>query len=94
MKGFFKIAALLIILPKNKSDFIDWTSDCDSSILNPKDILTSTHVLMSMDFLKAGIILCNNANDVVIGVVLMQDKQLLAYKSRKLNFCGTELSCS
>ena len=48
-------------------------------------MLTQTPVLTIIDPLKGNIILCIDASDLAIGVVLMQDKKIVAYESRKLN---------
>ena len=44
-----------------------------------------------MDPLKRNIIVCTDASDLVIGAVLMQDKKIIAYEFRKLNFA--DLNC-
>ena len=38
-----------------------------------------------MDPLKRGLFLCTNASDMAIGVVLMQEGKVIAYKFKKLN---------
>ena len=39
-----------------------------------------------MNFLKWNIILCTDASNLAIDAVLIQDKQIVAYESRKLNY--------
>jgi hypothetical protein len=85
VKGFSKIAAPMTNLLKGKSNVIDWTPECESSFQNLKYVLTQTPVLTIMDPLKGDIILCTDASDLAIGAVLMQDKKIIAYESRKLN---------
>jgi hypothetical protein len=38
-----------------------------------------------MDALKGGLILCTNANDMVIGVILMQEGMVIVYRYKNLN---------
>ena len=64
---------------------IDWTPECNLSFQTLKSVLTQTPVLTIMDPLKGNIILCNDASDLAICAVLMQDKKVVAYESRKLN---------
>ena len=85
VKGFSKIAAPMTNLLKGKSNMIDWTPECDESFQTLKSLLTQTLVLTIMEFLKGNIILCTDASDLAIGAVLMQDKKIIAYESRKLN---------
>ena len=85
VKGFSKIVAPMTNLLKGKSNVIDWTPECDSSFQTLKSMLIQTHVLTIMDPLKGNIVLCTDASDLAIGAVLMQDKKIIAYESRKLN---------
>ena len=85
VKGFSKIAAPMTNLLKGKNNVIDWTFECNLSFQTLKSVLTQTPVLTIMDPLKGNIILCTDASDLAIGAVLMQDKKVVAYESRKLN---------
>ena len=85
VKGFSKIAAPMTDLLKGKNNIINWTPECESSFQTLKSLLTQTPVLTIMDPLKGNIILCTDASDLAIGAVLMQDKKIIAYESRKLN---------
>ena len=38
-----------------------------------------------MNLWKNNVVLCTNASDLAIGAILMQDRQMVAYESRKLN---------
>jgi hypothetical protein len=53
--------------------------DCHASLEALKKALTITPVLRIMDFLKDGLVLCTNANDMAVGVVLMQEDKVIAY---------------
>lgn len=86
VKGFFKIAILFIALLKGTFDSVNWTFDCDSSFLNFCNALTSIYVLTIMDPLKTFFALCNDARDLAIGVVLMEEKHVFPYECRKINF--------
>ena len=72
-------------LLKGKNYVIDWTPDCNLSFQTLKLVLTQTPVLTIINPLKGNIILCIDASDLAIGAVLMQDKKVVAYESRKLN---------
>jgi hypothetical protein len=72
-------------LLKGKNNIINWIPECESSFQTLKSLLTQTHVLIIIDPLKGNIILCTDASDLAIGAVLMQDKKIIAYESRKLN---------
>lgn len=56
---------------KDKFDLIDWRPECDLSFRTLRSILTQIHVLTIIDHLKGNIVLCTNASDLAIGVVLM-----------------------
>ena len=85
VRGFSKLAAPMTALLKGKVDSIDWTPECELSFRTLKSVLTQTPVLTIMDPLKGNIVLCTDASDLAIGAVLMQDKRVIAYESRKLN---------
>ena len=86
VKEFSKIVVSITNLLKEKNDVIDWTLECELSFQNLKFVLTETSVFTIMDPLKQNIILCIDTNDLAIGVILMRDKKVIAYKSRKVNY--------
>ena len=83
VKGFSKITAPMTNLLKGKNNVIDWTPECDSSFQTLKLMLIQTLVLTIMEPLKGNIVLCTDASDLAIGAILMQDKKIIAYESRK-----------
>ena len=86
MKEFSKITTPMSNLLKGKNNIINWTHKCDLSFQTWKPVLTQTPILTIMDPLKINIILCIDVSDLVISAVIMQDKKIIAYESRKLNF--------
>jgi hypothetical protein len=85
VKGFSKVATPMIALLRGKLESITWTKECELSFLALKIALTQAPVLTIIDLMKGNIVLCTDANDLAIGVVLMQDKRVIAYESRKLS---------
>jgi hypothetical protein len=85
VEGFSKIAAPMTALLRGKSESITWTNECELSFLALKTALTQASVLTIIDPLKGNIVLCIDASDLAIGTVLMQDKRVIAYESRKLS---------
>jgi hypothetical protein len=91
VEGFSKVAAPNTDLLRGKLDFITWTNECELCFLALKTTLTQAPVLTIIDPMKGNIVLCTDASDLAIGAVLMQDKQVIAYESRKLS--SAELNC-
>jgi hypothetical protein len=85
VKGFSKIVAPMTALLRGKSESIIWTNECELSFLALKTALTQVPVLTIIDPMKGNIVLCTDASDLAIGAVLMQDKRVIAYESRKLS---------
>jgi hypothetical protein len=55
----------------SSSQDIIWSSQCEENFEALKKALTSIHVLKVIDLKVNGIVLCINAIDLAIGVVLM-----------------------
>jgi hypothetical protein len=53
---------------------------------NLKNAITFIPILKVINPKIGGIILCTNANDLAIGAMLMQKRQIIAYESKKLIF--------
>jgi hypothetical protein len=53
---------------------------------NLKNAITSIPLLKVINPKIGGIILCTNASDLAIGVMLMQRRQIIAYEFKKLIF--------
>ena len=85
VRDFLNIAAPMTDLLKGKSERITWTRDYHESFEALKKVLKEAPVLRIMDPLKGGLVLCTDANDMAISVVLMQKGRVIAYKFRKLN---------
>lgn len=73
-------------LLKGKSNSINWTHECNSSFSTLKIALTKAPILNIIDTSKGNVVLCTNASEWAIGVVLMQNKHVIAYESCKLNY--------
>lgn len=74
VRNFAKIAAPIMDLLKDKFERITWTCNCHENFEALKIALKKARVLRFIDPLKCGIVLCTNANDMAIDVVLMQKK--------------------
>lgn len=72
-------------LLKGKSDSIVWNRECDLNFSTLKLSLTHAPILTIIDPLKGNIVLCTDASDLAIGVVLMQYRKVVVFESRKLN---------
>ncbi len=88
VKNFAQIIRLLIDLlkGKNNSQSIQRNINCEQSLQNLKNAITSVPILRVINPKIGGIVLCtNDASDLAIGVLLMQKGQIIIYESRKLN---------
>ena len=84
VRDFVKIAALMTDLLKGKSKRIIWTHDCHESFEALKKALTEAPILRIMDSLKGALVLCTDASDMAIGIVLMQEGKVIVYESKNL----------
>jgi hypothetical protein len=82
VKGFSKIANMITELQKKNNKFV-WTEKCAEAFQRLKDLLKKKLILkvpdMDIDFL-----VCTDTSKEVLGGVLMQDRRVIAYISRKL----------
>jgi hypothetical protein len=86
MKNFSQIAKPLINLLKgeNNSQGIQWDPICEQSFQDLKNALNSDLVFGVINPKMGGLVLCIDVSDLAIGVMLMQEGKIIAYKSRKL----------
>ena len=76
VRDFAKIAALITDLLKGKFERITWTSHYHANIEVLKKAMIEALVLMIMNPLKGGLVLCTNSNDMAIGAILMQKSRV------------------
>jgi hypothetical protein len=82
IKGFSKIAIPITSLQKKGVKF-EWTSKCEESFQQLKDILTSVPILKIAD-LDEDFVVCTDACKEGLGGVLTQNEHVVCYESRKL----------
>ena len=82
IEGFSKFAHAITSLQK-KGMKLEWTSRCEESFQQLKNLLTSALVLRIAD-LEKDFVVCTNACGQGLGGVLMQDNHVICYESRKL----------
>ena len=82
IEGFSKVAHPVTSLQKKGIKF-EWTSRCEESFQQLKNLLTSAPNLNIADLGKY-VVVCTNACNQGIGGVIMQDNQMVCYESRKL----------
>ena len=82
VKNFASIATHLTNLTKKEIPF-EWTKKCEESFQKLKTLLTATPILALPVKGKDFIVYCD-APHSGLGVVLMQDKNVIAYASRQL----------
>ena len=85
IRNFAKIVAPITDLLKDKFERITWTRDCYESFEALKKTLTKAPVLRIMDPLKDMLVLCTDASDMAVYVVLMQEGRVIPYESIKLS---------
>ena len=82
VEGFLKIANPIIEMQKKKNKFV-WTEKCAEAFRRLKELLMTLPILkvpnMDVDFL-----VCTDASKEGLGRVLMQDRRVISYISRKL----------
>jgi hypothetical protein len=82
IKGFSKIARPMTKLLRKNITFI-WDEKCEKSFEELKDKLTTTPVLAVPELGKDYTVYCD-ASKHGLGCVLMQERKVIAYGSRKL----------
>ncbi|WMV42338.1 hypothetical protein MTR67_035723, partial [Solanum verrucosum] len=88
VKNFASIATQLTRLTKKEVPF-EWIDKCEKSFQKLKILLTTTPILALPMEGKYFIIYCD-ASHSGLGVVLMQDKKVIAYASRQLKHVFTQ----
>eukprot|EP00253_Pinus_taeda_P035628 PITA_35628 len=82
VEGFSKIAKPITTLQRKGVKY-EWTEECNKAFSELKRLLTSAPILkvpnMDKDFM-----VCTNTSKHGLGAVLMQDRGVIAYVSRKL----------
>ena len=82
IEGFSKVAHAITSLQKKGVKF-EWTSRCEESFQQWKNLLTSAPVSKVADPEK-DFVVCAYACRQGLGGVLMQDNHMICYESRKL----------
>ena len=82
IEGFSKVAHAIISLQWKGIKF-EWTSKCEESFQQLKNLLTSAPVLKVAEPEK-DFVVCIDACGKGLGGVLMQDNHVICYESRKL----------
>jgi hypothetical protein len=77
-----KIANPITKLQKKNKKFV-WTKKCAEAFQRLKELLTSAPIL-KVPNMDADFLICMDASKEGLGIVLMQDEQVIAYISRKL----------
>lgn len=83
IKWFSKIAQLITSLQRKNVKF-NWYESCEEIFEPLKEFLTSAPVLKITD-LEKDFVVCTNACIEGLGVVLMQEKNVICYQLHKLN---------
>jgi hypothetical protein len=81
VKGFSKIANLITEL-QNKKKKLVWTEKCAEAFQRLKDLLTIASILKVPD-MDTKFLVCTDASKEGLGRILMQDRRVIAYISRK-----------
>lgn len=82
LRNFAKIATPIMDLGKFVK--ITWTSECHASFHALKKAMVEAPILRFMDLLQGMLVLWTNANDMVLGAILMQECKVIAYEYRNL----------
>jgi hypothetical protein len=82
ISDFSKIVKPIMELMKNDVKF-NWSPKCNEAFEQLKTLLTTAHVLAQPDIEKLFDVYCD-ASGIGIGCVLMQERRVIAYDSRKL----------
>ena len=82
IEGFSRVAHAITSLQKKGMKF-EWTSKCEESFQQLKNLLTSAPVLKVADPEK-DFVVCTDACGQGLGGVLMQDNHMMCYESRNM----------
>ena len=81
-EGFSKIANLITELQKKNKKFV-WTKKCAEAFHRLKELLTTTPILKVPD-MDVNFLVCTDTSKEGLGRVLMKDRHVISYISRKL----------
>ena len=82
VKGFSSLASKLTNLTKQNVPFV-WSDECEESVQKLKTLFTTAPILTLPEEGKNFIVYCD-ASYLVLGAVLMQEMNVIAYASRQL----------
>eukprot|EP00253_Pinus_taeda_P028063 PITA_28063 len=82
VEGFSKITKLITTLQRKGVKY-EWTEECNKALYEQKRLLTSAPILRVLDMDK-DFTVCTDASKQGLGAMLMQDRGVIAYASRKL----------
>ena len=82
IEGFSRIANPITSLQKKGKKF-DWNQKCEDSFKKLKTLLTNTPILR-IAYPNKDFVVCTDACNDGLGIVLTQERHVIAYESRKL----------
>jgi hypothetical protein len=90
IKGFSKIGHPNNSLQRKGKKFV-WSTECEATFQQPKHLLSNTPILKIAD-LEKDFLVCIDACKEGLNGVLMQEREVICYESRKLNEQSNDMS--